>query len=79
MGGIVVVGHFSKLWSVISRENSKMKAFPFFFWIFLPILLFSSIANWFDPRLIIGTVAWVMIAYTSGNLVLILDRQQKTI
>ncbi|MFP4117755.1 MAG: hypothetical protein ACLFTR_02430 [Candidatus Woesearchaeota archaeon] len=77
MGGIVVVNHFTELWDIISRDNSKIKAFPFFFWIFLPILLFSSAANWFDVRLFLGTIAWILIAYGYGAMIIATGKQRR--
>ncbi len=69
MGGIVVGDHFIELWRVISIENSKIKAFPFFFWVFFPVLLFASAANITDVRLLAGTIAWAGLAYICGSLV----------
>ncbi len=75
----MVVSHFSDLWSVVSKENSKVKAFPFFFWVFFPILVFSSLANITDIRLVVGTISWFLISYGSGTLVVRLGRHQKVI
>lgn len=71
------VRHFSDLWNVIRKDNSKLEASPFFFWFFLPVIVGSTITNWFDLRLFLGTIAWVLLSYTLGIAIIRIAHKRK--
>ncbi len=75
---VLVLGHFRSLWSVIKRDNSKLKACPFFFWFFFPVLFFSTVINWFDLRLILGTTGWFVISYAFGYMIISMGQERFT-
>ena len=71
------IGHFSDLWKIVRSDNSKLEASPFFFWIFLPVIAGSTIANWFDLRLFLGTIAWILLSYAFGTAIIRLAHKRK--
>ncbi len=79
MGGNLkyLFSHFSDLWVVIKTNNSKLEASPFFFWIFLPVILGSTIANWFDLRLFLGTIVWLLVSYGFGTMIIKASTRRK--
>ncbi|MFW6231102.1 MAG: hypothetical protein ACOC32_03710 [Nanoarchaeota archaeon] len=65
-----MIAHFRNLWHVIRHDNSKLEASPILFWFFTPVLVGSTVANWFDLRLFLGTVAWCIVSYAFGQMII---------
>jgi len=51
-------------------ESNRLVGVCWLFWILSIILIISNILLWFDLRLFIGTMLWIIITYVMGYLII---------
>jgi hypothetical protein len=74
------MNYFKELWNISSqrkqgRPASKLKALSLFLWLFVPIFLILVIITWFDLRLFIGSIIWILVAYITGLITIRLAKK----
>ena len=74
------MNYFKKLWRISNKKYehgrfpTKPKAFALFLWLFVPIFLVIIVITWFNLRLVIGTLIWILFAFVIGLITIKLSK-----